>query len=218
MADSLLKGFLKAALGSGGGQPPRSRVLNVGGNSKEIAMPPIYDGWEQLWLDIDPAVEPDILCDARELLTTPAAVYDAVYCSHNLEHYYRHDAVRVLQGFRHILRPGGFVHIRVPDVGEVMRAFVSRNMDIHDVLYISPGGPITVHDVLYGWGKEIESSGQDFFAHKTGFTEKSLHDMLRQTGFQWVYSGCSDLEIMAYGFYDRPDPKTTALLGLPPFE
>ena len=43
------------------------KVLNVGGNSKAIALPPIFDGYEHLLLDIDPTGKPDLLCDAREL-------------------------------------------------------------------------------------------------------------------------------------------------------
>ncbi len=66
-------------------------VLNVGGNSKAIALPPQYAGFEHLLLDIDPSGSPDIVCDARELATLDAGQSDAVYCSHNLEHYYRHD-------------------------------------------------------------------------------------------------------------------------------
>ena len=144
------------------------KVLNVGGNSKDIALPDIYNGWTQVWLDIDPAVNPDVLCDARELLSLTGNTYDAIYCSHNLEHYYRHDVKKVLAGFYHVLKKDGFVHIRVPDMAAVMRTFVENDMDINDVLYESPAGPITIQDVMYGWGKEIERSGNDFFAHKTG--------------------------------------------------
>jgi predicted SAM-dependent methyltransferase len=65
-----------------------------------------------------------------------------VYCSHNLEHYYRHEVPWVLEGFLHLLRDGGFAHIRVPDIGELMRVTVERKLDIDDVLYHSPAGPI----------------------------------------------------------------------------
>ena len=51
---------------------------------------------------------------------------------------------------------------------------VEKNLDIDDFLYQSPEGPITVRDVIYGYGAEIERSGNDFYAHKTGFTKKSL--------------------------------------------
>lgn len=141
----------------------RKKVLNVGGNSKNIAMPSIYKDWEQVWLDIDPKVNPDVLCDARELITLPANTYDAIYCSHNLEHYFRHDVKKVVAGFHHVLKKDGFAHIRVPDMAAVMRAFVENNMDINDILYESPAGPISVQDVMYGFGKEIEQSGCDFF-------------------------------------------------------
>ena len=110
------------------------RILNVGGNSKEIALPEIYNDWEQVFLDIDPSVNPDVLCDARELFTLEAATYDGIYCSHNLEHYYRHEIPKVLTGFAHVLKKDGFVHIRVPDMTSVLKAFVELEMGINDPL------------------------------------------------------------------------------------
>lgn len=190
------------------------KVLNVGGNSKTIAIPEIYDGWQQVWLDIDPAVQPDVLCDAREMHTLPAATYDAIYCSHNLEHYYQHDVKKVLAGFRHVLKDDGFIHIRVPDIGAVMKAFVENDMDINDVLYVSPAGPITIQDVVYGWGREIERSGNDFFAHKTGFTETSLLATLMEAEFYQIYSGADEFEVNAIAFKDDPTQAQLDELGL----
>ena len=37
--------------------------------------------------------------DARELASMAPQSFDAVYCSHNLEHYYGHDGNRALRGF-----------------------------------------------------------------------------------------------------------------------
>ena len=91
--------------------PPRAepRVLNVGGGNKKIPIPEHYAGWEHLLLDIDPRGEPDIVCDARELRSLGESRFDAIYCSHNLEHYYRHDVLKVLAGMHHVLRDDGFV-------------------------------------------------------------------------------------------------------------
>jgi hypothetical protein len=191
------------------------KLLNVGGNSKDIPLPDTYQGWGHDLLDIDPRGNPDVLCDARELTKLPASTYDAVYCSHNLEHYHRHDVPKVLAGFRHVLRDQGFAHIRVPDLGEVMRQVVQKSMDIDDVLYQSPAGPITVRDVIYGYGLEIERSGNDFFAHKTGFTQKSLVQMLERCGFPVVYSMTGNLEVNALAFKQRPDEYARNLFGLP---
>jgi SAM-dependent methyltransferase len=191
------------------------RVLNVGGNSKAIELPPEYADFEHLLLDIDPSGSPDIVCDARDLATLEGGQFDTVYCSHNLEHYYRHDVPRVLAGFLHVLKEGGFAQIRVPDISEVMRITVEHGLDIDDVLYESPAGPIMVLDVLYGYSVEIERSQQDFFAHKTGFTQKSLLAALHRSGFSKVYSMTGNLEVNALAFKGEPDPFARSLFSLP---
>ncbi|MEY4768865.1 MAG: hypothetical protein RL637_1504, partial [Pseudomonadota bacterium] len=118
------------------------KVLNVGGNNKTIPIPTYYNGWTHHLLDIDPKGNPDIVCDVRNLSQITAAEYDSVYCSHNLEHYYSHDVFKVVSGFHHILKPEGFVHARVPDILALMQKVVAENLDIEDVLYQSPAGPI----------------------------------------------------------------------------
>lgn len=191
------------------------RVLNVGGGSKDIALPPQYSGFEQVLLDIDPAGNPDVCCDARELATLEPAQFEAVYCSHNLEHYHRHDVPRVLAGFRHVLKPGGWAHVRVPDIPAVMRLAVERGLDVEDTLYTSPAGPISVLDVIYGLGRQIELSGVDFYAHKTGFSNRSLIRVLRQAGFPHSFSALGNLEINTVAFVEPPDPGVRARFGLP---
>ncbi|HEX9179130.1 MAG TPA: hypothetical protein VF859_01955 [Burkholderiales bacterium] len=192
------------------------RVLNVGGASKAIPIPAYYAGWRHDLLDIDAGVQPDVLCDAREMTRLAAGGYDAVYCSHNLEHYYRHEVPRVLAGFRHVLREDGFVDIRVPDIAAVMTQAVTRGLDIEDVLYHSAAGPITVRDVIYGWGAEIERSGSDYYAHKTGFTEQSLRQAL-QGAFPHVYTARNEpaYELVALAFSNSPSTYCRRLFQLP---
>ena len=190
------------------------KVLNVGGNSKSIPLPPQYEGWDHVLLDIDPKGNPDVLCDARELITLPESTYDSVYCSHNLEHYYHHDAKKVLAGFIHVLKADGFVYIRVPDMHAVMQTMIEKNLDIDDELYQSPAGSIKVRDVIYGYGVEIERSGCDFFAHKTGFTEKSLINVLDGAGFPWIFTCTGNLEVTAFAFKDEPSDYLTKLLNI----
>jgi hypothetical protein len=193
----------------------KRKVLNVGGNSKAIPLPPQYTGFEHLLLYIDPSGQPDVLCDARDLGSLDAAQFEAIYCSHNLEHYYRHHVPVVLAGFLHVLKDGGFAHIRVPDMHEVMRLTIERGLDIDDILYQSPSGPIMVSDVLYGYSVEIERSGLDFFAHKTGFTAKSLLRAVQRAGFSVTYLGTGNLEVTAVAFKGMPDPAALNLFGLP---
>lgn len=195
---------------------PLPKVLNVGGGSKEVPLPDRFKGWVHHLLDIDDKGKPDIVCDARELGKLDRDIYDAVYCSHNLEHYYAHDVPKVLQGFNHVLASDGFVEIRVPDLLAVMEAVVANRLDLADALYESEVGPILVRDVIYGWGKEIERSGHDYYAHKTGFSPRSMIVALRDAGFGHAVLLRGKFEIWAYGFKCQPSSERLIALGLPP--
>jgi hypothetical protein len=193
----------------------RRKLLNVGGNSKKIGLSKVYDGWEQVLLDIDPSVRPDIVCDARDLFSLQPGFYDVIYCSHNLEHYYPHEIPKVLQGFKHLINSCGAVDIHVPDIGELMKIVVQNNMDINDFLYESNTGPITVHDVLFGYHVELEKTGNDFFAHKTGFSMQGIEKVLHMNGFPYVYLGAANLEIRAVAFTEPPNSFFRNLYQIP---
>ncbi len=200
-----------------GGQGADRRVLNVGGGSKGVALPPHFQDWGQLLLDIDARVGADLVGDARALRETVAAnSFDAVYCSHNLEHYYRHDVDKVLQGFLHLLKAEGFAEIRVPDIGELIKLLAKDDLDIEKEIYATSVGPITAHDMFYGYAPEIEASGQDFYAHKTGFSRDSLLRALRSNGFGEIYFAppLSLLELHAFAFKTNADAALRATLGL----
>jgi hypothetical protein len=194
------------------------RVLNVGGGSKAIAIPVHYQGWEHVLLDIDAAQRPDVVGDARRLTTLPADLYDAVYCSHNLEHYWRHDVPSVLAGFAHVLHGHGFAEVAVPDLKAVFAQVVQAGLELDSVLYQSDAGPITVNDVIYGHGRQIAMSGNDFYAHKNAFTQQSLAAALRAAGFQWVFMGSGPYEIRALAFKQAPTDDQRALMRLPSTE
>jgi len=191
-----------------------SCVLNVGGGSKATPIPDFYSDWRHDLLDIDPRGEPDIVCDARLLSTLQGAQYDAVYCSHNLEHYYRHEGLDVVKGFFHILKETGFAEIRVPDIAQVINALLEKQLDLDDVLYHSAAGPISAHDVIYGLQSEIIQSGQDFYAHKTGFTSNSLIDILKAGGFTRVYLVNDEhLGLHAFAFKSEPSSDQIQTIG-----
>ena len=198
-------------------RPDVPALLNVGGNSKAAPIPTHYQGWQHVLLDIDAKRDVDIVWDARELERFDGGWFDAVYCSHNLEHYYRHEVPRVLAGFMHVLKPDGFAEVRVPDLEAVFRKVASGEAGLEDVLYVAPAGPITVLDVVYGWGKEIESSGRDFFAHKTGFTAATLRAALQHAGLEeiWTAPPLADYELRAVAFKRPSTPAQRGLLGIP---
>ena len=217
MLGSILKDLIHPRKAETAAESGRRRVLNVGGSSKAIPIPGHYDGWEHVLFDIDRRLGADLVGDARKLGKVPPAQFDAVYCSHNLEHYYPHEVALVLHGFLHVLKPGGFAEICVPDIQAVMQKVVQSGMGVGDVLYDSSLGPITPHDVLYGFGKEIEESGQDYYAHKTGFTPILLRGVLDRAGFAaaFVVAAPEVFEVSAFAFKSEPTAEQRRLLKLP---
>jgi SAM-dependent methyltransferase len=190
--------------------------LNVGGGDKKIPVPPHYHGWKHDLLDIAARKGVDVVCDARELGRFPPARYDAVYCSHNLEHHYRHDVDRVLRGFAHVLKPGGFAEIRVPDIGALIRLVAERGADLDDTAYAGPSGPVSAHDMLWGYGPELAKSGEHHYAHKCGFTRDSLVRALSDAGFTRLFFllPLAALELRVAAFLGEPSPAQLALLGI----
>ena len=195
---------------------PQRRVLNVGGQSHGIPLPAPYATFEQVLLDLDPTVGADIVLDVRELTSLAPQQFDAVYCSHNLEHVRQHEVPVVLAGFRHVLKPGGLAHIIVPDLQELMLACVQQGIDLDGLLYESPMGPITPLDVLYGHGGLIAQSGQDFYAHRTGFSRRTLANVVEASGLGPMFCQQGNLELNMITFNGDPDPELAALFNLPP--
>ena len=191
-------------------------LLDVGCGPAGVLIPSHYQGWTRVRLDIDPACKPDIVLDARSLHTLPARTYDAVLCGDNIEHFFRHDGMLVAKGILHVLKADGVAEFVTPDLEGVMRAMIDRKLDLDDVLYQSPVGPIEVHDVLYGYQREIRASGHDFYAHRTGFTRKSMLNFLKAAGFGQICVGNrGEFTLVALAFVSRATPEQMKLFGLP---
>ncbi len=158
-------------------------VLNVGGGTKGIPIPGLYEGWDHVLLDVTAGPTVDIVMDARklELWAGDLPKFDAVYSSHSLEHHYTHDVAAVLRGMFSVLKPGGWVEIHVPDLAMVAKA-LAGGADLYDVAYERNGGHVVWHDMVYGMSMEIVRSGEGW-GHRTGFTEARLRRVLEDAGF-----------------------------------
>ncbi|MBT9544098.1 MAG: class I SAM-dependent methyltransferase [Candidatus Sericytochromatia bacterium] len=160
------------------------KFLNVGGSSKRGELPAHFAGMEHHLLDILPGPDVDLCSDARLLTEQPRADYDALFCSHNLEHYYEHEIPQVLAGFKHMLSPTGFVHIIVPNLQQAMGHMAVRMAEPDAVLYLSSAGPVRYLDLIFGHGPQIARKGEPY-AHKFGFSPKLLKKVLKAAGFEW---------------------------------
>lgn len=145
-------------------------VLHVGcGYAK---LPDWLNTYREVRLDIDPECKPDILAPMQEL--GDIGPYDAILANHCIEHLYPHEIVHTLQGFRRVLRVGGFAAIFVPDLEDVKPT--------EHVLFVSPAGPISGLDLLYGFRPAL-ALGMSYMAHHFGFTHDSLQSAITEAGF-----------------------------------
>jgi SAM-dependent methyltransferase len=136
--------------------------------------------WRELRLDIDPSVQPDIVGSIVNMAEVPADSVDAVWSSHNLEHVYSHEVPVALREFFRVLRPAGVALITVPDLQYVAKSIAKGQLE--ETLYVSPAGPITPLDMVYGHRSSIQQ-GNEYMAHHTGFTARTLSQKLTQIGF-----------------------------------
>jgi SAM-dependent methyltransferase len=156
-------------------------VVNVGcGPRNASKLPAYFDGWRQLRVDIDASVEPDILADLTDLSPIADASADALWAAHCVEHLYEHQVTIALAEFRRVLRADGFVCVIVPDLQTVANYLVADRL--HEPLYQSPAGPVTPHDVFFGYGPSI-ASGRTSMAHRCGFTPAMLQRSFQQHPF-----------------------------------
>lgn len=156
-------------------------LVNLGSGPREaLSVPDYFKDWRHVRVDLDPSVEPDILADLTDLSAIPDAYADAVWASHCLEHLYQHEVMTALNEFRRIVRDDGFVCILVPDLQSVANYVAADRM--HEPIYDSPAGPITPHDIFFGFGAAI-AGGRTSMAHKCGFTPSVLQRCFEQMDF-----------------------------------
>jgi SAM-dependent methyltransferase len=161
-------------------------VLNAGSGPYDLDRLHVVfrdSGWTEVRYDIDKFVKPDLVGSIVDLGAIGDATFDAIWCSHNLEHLHTHDVPRALAEFRRVLKLDGFALICTPDLESIAELVVDGRLE--DVAYQSPAGPITALDMLYGLSVSIER-GNSFMCHKTGFTTDRLGRLLVASGFSEV--------------------------------
>jgi SAM-dependent methyltransferase len=162
------------------------RFLHVGcGQSTRDRLPEIFQraGWQEVRLDIDPAVNPDIVASITDLQGVADASMDALWSSHNLEHVHAFEVPQALAAFRRVLKADGFALVTLPDMRAVARHIADDLLE--EPLYVSPAGPISALDIIFGHQASI-AQGNEFMAHRTGFTARTLGQALVSAGFAEV--------------------------------
>ena len=184
-----------------GGTSATKRLLHVGCGPNTKAGLKGFAGaeWQEIRLDIDPGVAPDIEGTLTDLGRVESGSIDALYSSHNLEHLYAHEVPVALREFHRVLRDDGIAIITCPDLQSIGAA-LAKDL-LLEPLYQSAQGPISAIDMLYGH-RALLAAGNAFMAHRCGFTYSVLQKVLFEAGFRHAYGGrreqAYDLWVVAF--------------------
>jgi len=140
------------------------RVLHAGCGREPL--PEWFPACVEVRLDANARCEPDVVASVTEL--GDIGEFDMVYCSHVLEHVYPHEVHKVVSEFHRVLKPGGKAIIIVPDLEDAKAT--------EEILYVSPAGPITGLDLMYGMREMIEDN--PYMAHHCGFVSDTLRQAM----------------------------------------
>lgn len=162
---------------------PTRILLHVGcGHARKNHAGPGFqsDDWKEIRLDIDPAVQPDILGTVLDMSAVPTESVDAVFSSHTLEHLYAHEVPLALAEMCRVLKPDGIMVSTVPDLQSAAQMVAEDRL--FDTAYVSPAGPITPFDILYSY-RGFVGRDRPYMAHHGGFTLTTLMGALKEAGF-----------------------------------
>jgi SAM-dependent methyltransferase len=172
-------------------------ILHAGCGSISNKVPDRFKYHRDTRLDLNRNVKPDIVASIVAMPMVDDESFDAVHCSHCLEHLTAVEGALALREFLRVLKPGGELSLQVPDLQAIGGKIGLGQIDY--VLYTSAMGPITPLDMLYGMQSAI-GAGNLFMAHKMGFTAGSLERILTGNGFERVATTRGDYELFATAF------------------
>ena len=174
------------------------------------------DDWKEIRLDIDEGVNPDIVGTLTDMKLVETATVDAVYSAYNIDHIYAHEVPIALGEFYRVLKDDGLVIIKCPDLQSVAEAVAQDKL--LDTLYVSPIGPISAIDIMYGNRQEI-SDGNTYMEKKVGFTYTALDGSFFEAGFKTRYGGRSQnaWELMLVAFKQKKSEEEIIKIANPFF-
>ena len=123
--------------------------------------------------------------------------FDTIWSSHNLEHLESTEVPIALRELVRVLKLGGFLLITLPDLQKVAELVAEDKLD--EPAYVSPAGPIAPIDMIFGHRPSIQR-GNNFMAHRTGFTAQTLRNALEREGFERLRVQRNGFDLWGVGY------------------
>lgn len=138
--------------------------LNLGsGDSNSTSYEILEPQAEWIDVDIQPFTNIDIVSSVNTLPNFPNACADEIMASHVLEHFFWIQSSGILAEWTRVLKPGGTMTIRVPDLGQLIELYNQKLWCIDE-----PGTSYNMLNCLYG------QQENPYDCHFAGFTKNLL--------------------------------------------
>lgn len=164
-------------------------VLNIGCGKTKLEEQEVYfKNWKEIRVDAFDNDTADIISSITDLKEIETESIDAIWASHVVEHCYFHELPNVFNSMMRVLKPNGFAIVSVPDLGSIANR-------ISNGLLEPVYGMICPIDMIYGSRAHVQQ-GELGMAHKTGFTEKSMSQIISSLNIK-ALTRSSSYEIIA---------------------
>ncbi len=163
--------------------------LGAGGDIR-----PASEGWVNADVRSLPGI--DVVCDARGPLPFGDGAFDELVAQDLLEHIPPSETQAALAEWTRVLKPGGVLRLRFPDLVKIATKLVSGAFKPKP-----ENGLLTSDDVavwlLYG-DQSPEWGGAEWGSHKTGFTAPQIEILLKGFGYYQVFVARNPDEMNLY--------------------
>ena len=139
------------------------RILDLGCGHSDTSRR-MWPDAEIVRVDNDPDVLPDVLADVCGL-PGDLGQFDAILAAHILEHLPRTAAIPALKHWLEFLKPGGELHLMVPDLVWAAEELVRQRASVHVLMHI--------------YGAQSDAHQE----HHFGYTMILLRDAIDRAGY-----------------------------------
>jgi predicted SAM-dependent methyltransferase len=178
------------------------KVLNVGCGQVKLDFE-LFKYYKEIRLDTDENSNPDIIGSIVDMKGVKDESIDAIWASHVIEHIYWSELPKAFEEIKRVLKPSGFAIILTPNLA-VIADFIKD--DLTKTIYMSPYGPVTPLDILYGF-REYTKVGMDGMSHKMGFNTKLIQEILNSQEWPKGKIYTTEYDIIAIFGKKEPDYK-----------
>lgn len=129
-------------------------------------------------------------CDIRKLPDDWEGHFDTAIADNVLEHFDFKDSAEVLAEWKRILKPGGMLELKLPDMSSIAEAIVGGTWDasIQGSIYGDQGHPYWMQEPYGGTtedGRWLPHSHQ-YNHHNSGYTPEFIIKLLKDIGYDKV--------------------------------